>query len=39
VKTTLQKLVEQRFLTEEDLDPQLKQASERWDWMARPSAE
>jgi len=36
VKAAVQKLVEQRFLTESDLEPQLKQASARWDWVTRP---
>jgi hypothetical protein len=35
VKTALKKLIEQRFLTIADLEPQLKQASERWDWVMR----
>lgn len=35
VKDVLQNLVRQRFLSEEDLDPQLKQAAERWDWIMR----
>jgi hypothetical protein len=38
VKTVLEKLVEQRFLLETDLDPQLKQASERWDWVTSQPA-
>ena len=33
VKAAVQKLIEQRFLTTTDLKPQLKQASERWDWV------
>lgn len=33
VKAAVQKLIEQRFLTSADLEPQLKQASERWDWV------
>ena len=35
VKAAVQKLIEQRFLTDADLEPQLKQASERWDWVMR----
>ena len=35
VKTAVRKLIEQRFLTDADLEPQLKQASERWDWVMR----
>ncbi len=35
VKASVQKLIEQRFLTGADLEPQLKQASERWDWVMR----
>ena len=38
VKDVLQKLVEQRFLTEEDLAPQLQQADKRWDWVASQAA-
>jgi hypothetical protein len=33
VKAAVQKLIEQRFLTPADLELQLKQASERWDWV------
>jgi len=36
VKAAVQKLIEQRFLTAADLELQLKQASERWDWVMRP---
>jgi Alpha/beta hydrolase domain len=36
VKAAAQKLIEQRFLTDADLEPQLKQASQRWDWVMRP---
>jgi hypothetical protein len=32
VKDVLQKLITQRFLSEEDFEAQLKQAGERWDW-------
>jgi hypothetical protein len=35
VKAAVRKLIEQRFLTDADLEPQLKQASERWDWVMR----
>jgi len=35
VKAAVQKLIKQRFLTDADLEPQLKQASERWDWVMR----
>ena len=38
VKAAVQKLIEQRFLTTADLEPQLKQASERWDWVAKRSS-
>ncbi len=38
VKDVLQKLIAQRFLTEEELDPQMKQAGERWDWVMRSPA-
>ena len=38
IKDVLQNLIRQRFLGEEDLDPQLKQAAERWDWIMRPAA-
>jgi len=38
VKAAVQKLIEQRFLTDSDLDPQLKQAGERWDWIMRQPA-
>lgn len=33
VKTALEKLIERRFLTDTDLEPQLKLAAERWDWV------
>lgn len=33
VKAAVRVLIEQRFLTADDLEPQLKQASERWDWV------
>lgn len=35
VEEVLQKLIQQRFLAEEDLASQLKQAGERWDWVMR----
>jgi hypothetical protein len=38
VKAAVQKLIEQGFLTTADLEPQLKQASERWDWVMRKTA-
>ncbi len=38
VKAAVEKLVKQRFLTDADLEPQLKQASERWDWVMRQTA-
>jgi hypothetical protein len=37
VKAAVQKLIEQRFLTTTDLEPQLKQASDRWDWVMQHS--
>ncbi len=37
VKAAVQKLIEQRFLTNADLEPQLKQASDRWDWVMQHS--
>jgi hypothetical protein len=37
IKAAVQKLIEQRFLTTADLEPQLKQASARWDWVMSPS--
>jgi hypothetical protein len=39
VKTVVQKLIQQRFLSLNDLEPQLKQAGERWDWVAKHGAE
>lgn len=33
VKEAVEKLIAQRFLTETDLEPELRQASERWDWI------
>lgn len=38
VKASAQKLIEQRFLTDTDLEAQLKQASEHWDWVMRQTA-
>jgi hypothetical protein len=37
VKAIVLKLIEQRLLTESDLESQFKQASTRWDWVMRPS--
>jgi hypothetical protein len=33
VKSAVEKLIERRFLSNADLEPQLKQAGERWDWV------
>lgn len=33
VKSAVEKLIEQRFLSDADLEPQLKLAAERWDWV------
>jgi hypothetical protein len=38
VSGVLQKLIEQRFLQPSDLDPQLKQAGVRWDWVMREAS-
>lgn len=38
VKLAVQKLIDQRFLADSDLDTQLKQASERWDWITHATA-
>ncbi len=38
VKDVLQKLVSQRFLSEEDVGTQLQQAGERWDWVVHQPA-
>jgi hypothetical protein len=35
VKAVIDKLIEQRLLMPDELEPQLKQASERWDWVVR----
>jgi hypothetical protein len=38
VKDVLQKLIGQRLISEQDLEPQLKQAGARWDWvMTQPT--
>ncbi len=38
VKDVLQKLISQRLLSEQDLEPQLKQSGVRWDWvMSQPA--
>ncbi|MCB1276849.1 alpha/beta hydrolase domain-containing protein [Prosthecobacter sp.] len=39
VKDVLTKLISERFLSEDDLEPQLKQAGERWDWVTREPAQ
>ena len=39
VKAAVEELIRQRFLTEADVEPQLKQASERWDWVVDRSRE
>lgn len=38
VKQVLQDLVQQRLLAEGDLEPELKQAEARWDWVMRPES-
>ena len=38
VKMAVQTLIDQRFLIDTDLEPQLKQAGERWDWVMRQPA-
>ena len=35
VKAAIKKLIEQRLMLDDDLEPQLKQAGERWDWVVR----
>jgi hypothetical protein len=35
VRAVLEQLIAQRFLTPEDLEPQMKQAGERWDWVVK----
>lgn len=39
VKDVLKKLISQRFLSEQDLEPQLKQAGARWDWVMHQPAQ
>jgi hypothetical protein len=39
VKDVLQKLISQRFLSEQDLEPQLRQAGDRWDWVKHQPAQ
>ncbi|MEZ5384854.1 MAG: alpha/beta hydrolase domain-containing protein [Prosthecobacter sp.] len=39
VKDVVNNLIAQRFLSEDDLTPQLKQAGERWDWVTKPPAQ
>lgn len=38
VKAVIETLIEQRLMMSTDLEPQLKQASERWDWVMRQTA-
>ena len=38
VKAALQELIDQRYLGEADLEPQLKTAGERWDWVIAQSS-
>lgn len=38
VKDVLQKLIRQQLLSEDDLEPQLKQSAIRWDWVMRQPA-
>ena len=38
VKAAIKKLIEQRLMLDDDLEPQLKQAGERWDWVVRQPA-
>jgi hypothetical protein len=35
VKAVIEKLIKQRLLLDSDLESQMKQASERWDWVAK----
>lgn len=35
VKAAIEKLIEQRLMLPDDLEPQLKQAGERWDWVTK----
>ncbi len=39
VKAVIERLIEQRLMMGTDLEPQMKQASERWDWVVRHGAE
>lgn len=38
VKAVLTELISQQFLSEDDLEPQLKQSGERWDWVMHQPA-
>ena len=38
VQEVLQKLVAQRFLTEDDVAPQMKRSAEHWDWVTKAPA-
>ncbi len=38
VKAAVEKLIEQGFLAESDLESQIKQAGERWDWIVAEAA-
>jgi hypothetical protein len=38
VKAAIESLIEQRWMLAADLEPQLQQASERWDWVMRPAS-
>ncbi len=38
VKAAIKKLIKQRLMLDDDLEPQLKQAGERWDWVVRQPA-
>lgn len=39
VSATIQWLIDRRLMTESDMEPQMKQASERWDWVFKRAAE
>ena len=39
VRTAIQQLIEQRLMLGSDLDPQMKQAGERWDWVLKRERE
>lgn len=39
VRDVLHELISRRFLSDGDLEPQLKQAGERWDWVTREPAQ